>query len=43
MIRQMQDLKSFRIPAVELLGHVIEVYLMNDHVELVDLGQDVHL
>ena len=43
MVSQMQNLKSFRVPAVELLGHVIEVYLMNDHVELVDLGQDVHL
>ncbi len=42
MVGQMQCFEVFRVPWEELLRHVFEVYLVHDHIELVQLGKNRH-
>ena len=43
MIGQVDRLKTYSVPIVELLCHVIVINLMQDHIKLVQLGKDAHL
>ena len=39
----MQNLQALRVPRMELLSHILAIDLMDDYIELVDIGKDTHL